>query len=283
MQSEKIRKYWGSQLLGWGLVHGFLALQSIQAVVTGQETLPRVLVLSPASWLITVLASHCLYLWAVREAVSAKHVRQYWPALLQLIVLVALVAAVLYWVLLQGLSFFLPPPETRSATIAGVFDSFLLFILNFTLVNCVLMALWWACFMMLARHDLARQDTGFRAPPAHPPPAALDVDSPIMISDGKSSRLITPSHIEYAFAEGNYVKLVGAELNMLVRNTLSHLEQRLTTARFFRINRQTLVNLTKVKAIEEALSGNYLLILESGKEIEASRRQGKELQKLLSL
>jgi hypothetical protein len=278
MQSANIRKYWVAQFLGWGLVHGFLALQSMQAIVTGQETLPRVVVLSPASWLITVLASHCLYLWATREAVGAKQLRQYWPALLQLIVLVSLLAAVLYWVLLQGVALFLPPPGTRSAIISAVFDSFLLFILNFTLVNSVLMTLWWACFTMLSR-QYARSNVA----PAHPAHTALDADSPIMITDGKTSRLITPSHIECAFAEGNYVKLVGAELNMLVRNTLSHLEQRLATARFFRINRQTLINLTKVTAIEEAFSGNYLLILESGKEIAASRRQGKKLQKLLSL
>jgi hypothetical protein len=274
MPSVKLGTYWRSQLLGWGLVHGFLALQSVQAVATGQETLARVLVLSPLSWIITILASHCLYLWAVRGAVRAQAPRQYWPRLLQLIVLVALLAAICSWIVLQCTALILPPPATRSPLIAGVFDSFLLFVLNFTLVNVVLMALWWACFVVLAKPPaISRKAT---AP-------ALDADSPIMITDGKSSRLITPSHIEYAFAEGNYVKLTGAEVNMLIRSTLTHLEQRLAGARFFRINRQTLINLTKVKRIEEAISGNYLLILDSGKEVEASRRQGKELQNLLSL
>ena len=39
----------------------------------------------------------------------------------------------------------------------------------------------------------------------------------------------------------------------------------------------------KVKRIDEAVSGNYLLTLVSGKEIEASRRQGQLLKKMISL
>lgn len=287
------RRYWVAQLLGWGLLHALLGLQSVQAVLTGQETLARVLLLSPLTWLVCVGGSHLLYRWMEPAGGLTLPWLQRWRRVLPRLLAVSILMAVGFWLLQLLVDAMLPPPASRAPALARVLESWPLFLLNFSLVSAVLLLLWWSCVALLARLSVTAVGHGVTDDPVVAPTvnqsgsttsaAGLAADSPVLVSDGKASRLITPCLIEYVRAEGNYVKLKGDGLDMLIRATLSHLEQRLAGARFFRVNRQTLVNLRKVKVVDEAVSGNYLLVLESGTEIEASRRQGRQLKQELSL
>lgn len=113
--------------------------------------------------------------------------------------------------------------------------------------------------------------------------STVEMDKPVLLKDGENMQLITPNQIERIESVGNYVKIKGQQLDMLVQNTLSHLETRLSKDYFIRANRQTIVNLQKVVKMEYSVSGGYLLTMLSGAEVEVSRRQGQVLKNLISL
>lgn len=121
---------------------------------------------------------------------------------------------------------------------------------------------------------------------AEPPGASQgsrEMDSPLMVNSGQQVKMITPSQIEKLFSVGNYVKVSGEGLDMLVQGTLAALEERLDKRYFFRANRSYIVNLKKVKNVEIAINGGYVLVLQSGAEVEVSRRQGQALKNYFGL
>jgi two-component system LytT family response regulator len=124
---------------------------------------------------------------------------------------------------------------------------------------------------------------GSHLPARNEPPASRDMDSPLMVNSGQQARMITPSQIEKLFSVGNYVKVSGEGLDMLIQGTLAALEERLDPRYFFRANRSYIVNLKKVKNVETGLNGGYVLALQSGAEIEVSRRQSQALKNYFSL
>jgi two-component system LytT family response regulator len=69
----------------------------------------------------------------------------------------------------------------------------------------------------------------------------------------------------------------------MISRSLSALEARLDPALFFRANRNTLVNLRMIKAIDLAVGDGYQLTLKDGNEVEVSRRQARELRERLAL
>lgn len=115
------------------------------------------------------------------------------------------------------------------------------------------------------------------------PQTEVGMDTPLMVNNGKQIKLITPAQIEKLFSVGNYVKIGGEGLDMLIQGTLAELSVRLDRRYFFRANRSYIVNLQKVREIEVAPSGAFMLILHSGTEVEVSRRQSQLLKNLISL
>ncbi len=109
------------------------------------------------------------------------------------------------------------------------------------------------------------------------------MDSPLMVNSSEKVKLITPSQIEKLFSVGNYVKVSGEGLDMLIQGTLAALEERLDKHYFFRANRSYIVNLQKVRNVEVGINGAYVLVLNSGAEVEVSRRQSQALKNFFSL
>jgi len=68
-----------------------------------------------------------------------------------------------------------------------------------------------------------------------------------------------------------------------VKKSLGSVEERLPRDMFFRVSRQHIVNLGAIAAIEEAMSGGYLVTLDNGKKLEISRRNATQLKETLSL
>jgi two-component system LytT family response regulator len=70
---------------------------------------------------------------------------------------------------------------------------------------------------------------------------------------------------------GNYARLcLGAEEHLL-RVTLSTLETRLDPERFVRIHRSTIVNVERIKELQPAFHGDYVVILRTGRRLTLSR------------
>jgi len=103
----------------------------------------------------------------------------------------------------------------------------------------------------------------------------------ILIKSAGRVYFVNVDEIEWAEAEGNYVRLhVGSESH-LVRQTMNALERRTDPHRFVRIHRSTLVNVARVKEIQPWFEGDYVAILLSGKRLSVSRPYRKKLTRLL--
>jgi len=68
-------------------------------------------------------------------------------------------------------------------------------------------------------------------------------------------------HIE---AAGNYLVLHTAKERYIVRDTMTEMEARLSSAGFMRINRSAIVNLDRIRELQPLAAGEFCVILKSG-------------------
>ncbi len=68
-----------------------------------------------------------------------------------------------------------------------------------------------------------------------------------------------------------------------IKKSLNQVAERLPPEVFFRANRQCIINLAEIRAIEESISLGYDVTMNDGKVIDISRRNAAELKELLSL
>jgi two-component system LytT family response regulator len=123
--------------------------------------------------------------------------------------------------------------------------------------------------------------------PSAAEPLPLAWDSRIFIKDGETCHLVAISAIRSIDSCKNYVQIFfagerGAQ-SAYVKRSLDSVEQRLPPGRFFRANRQTLVNLQSVTRIEETMKDGFVLTLDDGRRVEISRRNAAQLRERLSL
>lgn len=89
--------------------------------------------------------------------------------------------------------------------------------------------------------------------------------------------LLPTEEIEWIKAAGNYVELhVGKEMH-LIRESLTQLEERLDPERFVRIHRSRIVNINFIKSIYPLFSGDHIVVLRNGTELNMSRTYSKNL------
>lgn len=110
----------------------------------------------------------------------------------------------------------------------------------------------------------------------------LDIHSRMFIRDNDKCHLVSLDSIRYFENCKNYARLYFDDNNAFIKKSLNHLEKRLPEKYFFRVNRQFIVNLRAIKAIDESIGDGYCLTLSDGVEIEVSRRRFSRLKQLLS-
>jgi DNA-binding LytR/AlgR family response regulator len=66
---------------------------------------------------------------------------------------------------------------------------------------------------------------------------------------------------------------------LLTRSSLNRLESLLSTERFVRIHRSTIVNLDQICHLEPQAGGEYIVTLNCGKQLKASRRHVCDLMR----
>jgi two-component system LytT family response regulator len=111
----------------------------------------------------------------------------------------------------------------------------------------------------------------------------LDINSQIFVKDEEQCHLVPLVSIRYIESCKNYVRIYFGDQKAFIKKSLNQVEARLPGRYFFRANRQFIVNLQAIVAIEEAISDGFLLTMNDGKEIEVSRRNALSLKNLLSL
>lgn len=82
-------------------------------------------------------------------------------------------------------------------------------------------------------------------------------------------------------AADDYVELHVGDAVHILRERLADLEQRLDPARFVRIHRSTIVNLTRVREIHPLVRGDALVMLDGGAAFRCSRSRRPELERRL--
>jgi len=112
-------------------------------------------------------------------------------------------------------------------------------------------------------------DAALRARPAGP--ARFLVKSAahyVVVGEGK---------VLYFASEDGLTKLVADGAQYWMDPTLNDLEQRLDSARFFRISRAALINLAAVAEVFPMPGGSGEVLLKNGQRLEVSRRRYREL------
>jgi two-component system LytT family response regulator len=118
---------------------------------------------------------------------------------------------------------------------------------------------------------------------AHAPRGMLGADDQVFLRDGERCWFVALAEIQRIVVDGNYATVWFRGQKAMLPRSLAALEARLDPALFFRANRNTLVNLHAVRAVEPWINDGYRLRLEDGSEVDVSRRQAKELREKLAL
>lgn len=87
--------------------------------------------------------------------------------------------------------------------------------------------------------------------------------------------------IDWVEAAANYVRLNVGKEAYLFRETISRTLERLNPTHFIRIHRSVIVNVRKIKELIPVNSGEYIVVLKSGKELSCSRGYRANVQHII--
>jgi two-component system LytT family response regulator len=114
-------------------------------------------------------------------------------------------------------------------------------------------------------------------------PPSEDYLTRLMIKVSGRVVLLKVDEIDFIEADGNYAKLhVGSKAHLL-REKMNDLEERLDPAKFVRIHRSIIVNLDRIKELHPHFNGDYIVVLEDGRQLRLSRTRREHLEARLKL
>lgn len=112
---------------------------------------------------------------------------------------------------------------------------------------------------------------------------SMVLTSQFFVKDGNNCWLIKLDQVERFEAMGNYTRVFFEDEKPMIYRTLAQIEPRLPKGHFFRISRQNIVQLSKIRNVAACSSGGLELTLSSGTKVEVSRRQSSLFKTLLAL
>jgi two-component system LytT family response regulator len=104
------------------------------------------------------------------------------------------------------------------------------------------------------------------------PPEQSSYLTRVMIKAAGRVVLLKVDEIDFIEADGNYAKL------HLLREKMNDLEGQLDPARFVRIHRSVIVNLDRIKEMHPHFNGDYIVVLEDGRQLRLSRTRREHLE-----
>ena len=90
---------------------------------------------------------------------------------------------------------------------------------------------------------------------------------------------VKTTEIDWIEADRNYVRLHVGTVSHTIRERISHLEETLDPRLFARIHRSTIVNLNRVREMQQWFSGDYVVILEDATRLRLSRHYRDRVEK----
>ncbi len=103
--------------------------------------------------------------------------------------------------------------------------------------------------------------------------------SRILVKQDGRMLFVKTTEIDWIEADRNYVKLHVGPVAHTIRDRISHLEETLDPRVFARIHRSTIVNLNRVREMQQWFSGDYVVILEDGARLRLSRHYRDRVEK----
>jgi two-component system LytT family response regulator len=100
----------------------------------------------------------------------------------------------------------------------------------------------------------------------------------LMIKVSGRVMLLKVNEIDFIEADGNYAKLHVGRKAHLLREKMHDLEARLDPAKFVRIHRSVIVNLDRIKEMQPHFNGDYIVVLEDGRQLRLSRTRRETLE-----
>ncbi len=105
----------------------------------------------------------------------------------------------------------------------------------------------------------------------------------LTVRQGTRTQFVAVSQVDYFEAEANYVRVHVGPRSHLIRETLTSLAEQLDPSRFLRVHRSLVVNIGRVVEVESLFSGEYVLLLATGKKLTSGRTYRLALQSALQL
>jgi two-component system LytT family response regulator len=119
---------------------------------------------------------------------------------------------------------------------------------------------------------------GAAAPGAQAAAAGRYASRILVKQDGRMF-FVKTTEIDWIEADRNYVRLHVGKTAHTIRERISHLEETLDPRLFARIHRSTIVNLNRVREMQQWFSGDYVVILEDGTRLRLSRHYRDRVEK----
>lgn len=105
----------------------------------------------------------------------------------------------------------------------------------------------------------------------------------LLVRDSGKTHVVNQDYIDWVDAAGDYMCIHIGDKTLVARMTMKSLEEQLDPTQFSRIHRSTIVNTRKVKRLESVGKGDYVVHLQGGAQVKASRRYRAQLMTLLTL
>jgi two-component system LytT family response regulator len=107
------------------------------------------------------------------------------------------------------------------------------------------------------------------------------VERRLVIKAGGRVVFLDVDEIDWIEAAANYVKLNAGKESYLLREGIGRVSEKLDPVQFVRIHRSVIVNVGKIKELQPCNTGEYIVVLKSGKELSCSRGYRAGLQQLI--
>ena len=110
-------------------------------------------------------------------------------------------------------------------------------------------------------------------------PARPEYPQLLAVKSGDQYKFVEVADIDWIEADGNYIRLHIGKQERLVHKTLAEMEEHLLDpARFVRIHRSTIVNLSRIATVEPLFNRELSVALKDGTRLVCSRRFRPRLQ-----
>lgn len=115
-------------------------------------------------------------------------------------------------------------------------------------------------------------------------PVYLPDSHGLLLKIGQSSHIVRLNDIERFESIANHVAVYTEQGKSFIHSSLSNVEKKLDPIMFFKASRSDIIRIDQIVKLEEGVSaGSLVAMMQSGQQIEVSRRQAKSLKDLYNV